>query len=93
MSDALTSNRPTVTSTMTSLCNSHARRQFVDVLNHFPEEVEHVLHRYGEIWTHEHHIAEHQLSLAKRLEYHQTHSLPIMDEINYGVKLIWQMKR
>jgi transposase len=35
MSDALTSNRPTVTKTITSLCNSHARRQFVDVINHF----------------------------------------------------------
>ena len=81
MSDALTSNRPTVISTTTSLCNSHARRQFVDVINHFPEEVEHILHRYGEIWTHEHHIAEQQLSLVRRLEYHQTHSLPIMAEI------------
>ena len=57
------------------------RRQFVDVINHFPEEVEHILHRYGEIWTHEHHIAEQQLSLVRRLEYHQTHSLPIMAEI------------
>lgn len=81
MSDALSSNRPTVTRTMTSLCNSHARRQFVDVINHFPEEVEHILTRYGEIWTHEHYIAEQQLSLAKRLEYHQTHSLPVMAEI------------
>jgi len=39
------------------------------------------LTRYGEIWTHEHYIAEQQLSLAKRLEYHQTHSLPVMAEI------------
>ena len=78
MSDALASNRPTVTTTMTSLCNSHARRQFVDVISHFPEEVAHILMRYGEIWTHDHQIAEQQLSLAKRLEYHRTHSFPVM---------------
>ena len=81
MSDALASNRPTVTTTMTSLCISHARRQFVDVISHFPEEVAHILMRYGEIWTHDHQIAEQQLSLAKRLEYHQTHSLPVMADI------------
>lgn len=50
MSDALASNRPTVREATTSLCNSHARRQFVDVINHFPKEVEQVLKRYGEIW-------------------------------------------
>jgi transposase len=81
MSDALASNRPTVRETMGSLCNSHARRQFVDVINHFPEEVEHILTRYGEIWLHEHHVEEQQLSVAKRLGYHQTHSLPVMAEI------------
>ena len=81
MSDALGSNRPTVTKTMTSLCHSHARRQFVDVINHFPEEVAHILTRYGEIWRHDHHIAQQQMSLSERLEYHRTHSLPVMAEI------------
>jgi hypothetical protein len=41
MSNALASNRPTVREAITSLCNSHARRQFVDFINHFPDEVEH----------------------------------------------------
>jgi transposase len=51
------------------------------VNNHFPGEVEHILTRYGEILSHEHHVEEQQLSVAKRLEYHQTHSLPVMAEI------------
>ncbi|WP_141235618.1 transposase [Pseudoalteromonas sp. NBT06-2] len=38
MSDALASNRPTEREAVLSLCNSHARRQFVDVINHFPDE-------------------------------------------------------
>ena len=81
MSDALTSNRPTATTVIMSLCNSHARRQFVDVISHFPAEVEHILARYGEIWSHDHKAAELALAPAQRLAYHQQHSLPVMEEI------------
>ena len=81
MSDALTSNRPTVREATTSLCNSHARRQFVDVINHFPEEVEHVLKRYGEIWGNDEYTKTEKLTPSARLAYHQKHSLPIMQEI------------
>ena len=81
MSDALSSNKPSVIRAIISLCNSHARRQFVDVISHFPEEVEHVIARYGEIWTNEHKIIELGLSSTERLAYHASHSLPIMDEI------------
>lgn len=81
MSDALPSNQPTVRDSVISLCNSHGRRQFVDVINHFPDEVEHILKRYGEIWTNEHHVVEQELSSLARLEYHKKYSLPIMSEI------------
>ena len=81
MSDALASNRPTVREAITSLCNSHARRQFVDVINHFPEEVEHVLNRYGEIWVNDEHTKAEKLTPSARLIYHQQHSMPIMEEI------------
>jgi transposase len=81
MSDALASNRPTVREAILSLCNSHARRQFVDVISHFPDEVEHILQRYGEIWTNDHTLAEQELNPTQRLAYHQRHSLPIMAEI------------
>ncbi len=69
MSDALASNRPTVREAITSLCNSHARRQFVDVINHFPIEVEHVLKRYGEIWVNDDHTKEEKLTPTARLAY------------------------
>lgn len=81
MSDALASNRPSAVECLLSLCNSHARRQFVDVISHFPDEVEHVLTRYGEIWKHERHTAGQELSSAQRLHYHRQHSLPVMEEI------------
>ncbi|MGB5444694.1 MAG: transposase [Psychromonas sp.] len=81
MSDALPSNKPSVREATLSLCNSHARRQFVDVINHFPDEVEHVLARYGEIWTNDHKTSELGLTTVERLAYHAAHSLPIMEEI------------
>jgi len=81
MSDALASNRPTVREATTSLCNSHARRQFFDVINHFSEEVEHVLKRYGEIWVNDDYTKEEKLTPSARLAYHQQHSMPIMEEI------------
>jgi len=81
MSDALASNRPTVRKAVTSLCNSHARRQFVDVINHFPNEVEYILKRYGEIWVNDDYTKTEKLTPSARLAYHQQHSQPILAEI------------
>jgi transposase len=81
MSDALGSNKPTVCHAILALCNSHARRQFVDVISHFPLEVEYILERYGTIWVNEHETVAQSLNSAQRLTYHQQHSLPVMTEI------------
>ena len=67
--------------TIISLCNSHARRQFVDVISHFPDEVEHVLNRYAEIWVNDLHAKTEAFTPVERLVYHQTHSQPVMPEI------------
>ena len=54
MSDALSSNRPSVINQYQSaLCNAHSRREFVDVAVHFPDQVQWVLERYGLVWQHE----------------------------------------
>ncbi|UAL42603.1 IS66 family transposase [Shewanella inventionis] len=87
MSDALASNQPSTCEVETSLCNSHARRQFVDVINHFPEEVENILTLYGEVWRNEQTTIERELTARERLEYHQQHSLPILEAIkSWGEK-------
>jgi hypothetical protein len=64
-----------------ALCNAHARREFVDVAAHFPEQVTWVLERYGVIWDNERHCQTQALSPAQRLAYHRTHSLPVMEQI------------
>lgn len=82
MSDALASNRPSVNiEFISSLCNSHARRQFVDVLSHFPDEVANILERYGEIWHLDNQATEKQFNSEQRQAYHAEHSRPIMAEI------------
>ena len=82
MSDALASNRPSVNiEFIPSLCNSHARRQFVDVLSHFPDEVEDILERYGEIWHFDNLAKDKKLNNEQRQAYHSEFSLPIMTDI------------
>ena len=82
MSDALSSNTPTQLSEYCkSLCNAHARREFVDVIEHFPDKVPWVLERYAQIWVHDDHCRDQHYSAQQRLDYHQQHSLPIMQEL------------
>lgn len=82
MSDASSANRPSVIDDYHRvLCNSHARREFVDRAGSFPEPVAWVLKQYGQIWENEHHCQSQSLSPAERLAYHREHSLPVMERI------------
>jgi hypothetical protein len=82
MSDALSSNRPSLGyEVQHCLCNSHGRRQFAEVLNQFPEEVEQVLKWYGEIWRYDDEARELRLNAERRRAWHEKHSLPVMKQI------------
>lgn len=81
MSDALSSNHVTEIPFTKSLCNSHGRRQYVDVLSHFPEDVEWVLEQYKLIWAYDTETQEQSMTPRERLAYHQKHSRPVMDKI------------
>lgn len=81
MCDALSRNFPSAVEFEKTLCNSHARREFVDVFEHFPDQVAWVLEQYALIWQHEDHCHGQQLTPAQRLAYHQTHSLPVMQTL------------
>ncbi len=82
MSDALSVNRPSVIDEyVAALCNSHARREFVDLASRFAEPVAYVLERYSLIWANETHCHDQRLSPAQRLAYHQQHSEPVMAEL------------
>ena len=82
MSDALSSNRPSVDlATIIALCNAHGRRQFVDVIDHFPEEVEYILLHYQKIWVLDADIKQQKLDDKMRLNLHKKHSLPVMEKL------------
>jgi len=81
MSDALASNNPTVTPVLHAVCNSHARRQYVDVLAQFQEQVPWVLECYKVIWINKDECVNQKMTPTSRLAYHHQHSLPVMNEI------------
>jgi transposase len=80
MSDAISWNRPSVINDyQLSLCNAHARRQFYDLYEHFPDKVEWVLEKYYKIWDNEREFKGN--NPEERLAYHSQYSLPLMLEI------------
>ena len=81
MSDALSSNNPTVRKVESALCNAHCRRQFVDIEKLRPEESAWVLETYSIIWKTEQVVKEKNLDPKQRLAYHQEHSLPAMESL------------
>ena len=79
MSDALSSNAPTqVDNAIIGLCNVHARREFADLIVNFESEVVDQLGDYAQIWFNENHVKKAKLSPEARRDYHQQHSLPVM---------------
>ncbi|MEX0669942.1 MAG: IS66 family transposase [Pirellulales bacterium] len=86
MCDALSRNRPPDLQTIVANCMAHARRQFVDVNEHFPVECRHVLESL-QVAYHNHQLAREQNQTAEeRLRFHQQHSGPTMESLREWLK-------
>lgn len=81
MSDALSSNRVHGHTVRIASCNAHARRGFVDVAAHYPDQARFALETYQRIWAAERHCLEHALEPAARLAYHRRHSGEAMEAL------------
>ena len=81
MGDASSNNTVTVCVVQRSLCNSHARRQFYDIENNYPDEVGWLLEQYGKVWHHDTESEDLGHTPAERLSYHKEHSSPTMEKI------------
>lgn len=81
MCDALSRNQPTEFRTLLANCLAHARRQFVDVHECFPEECRHVLESLEAVYRNDAVARESKLTADERLALHQTHSGPVMNEL------------
>ena len=82
MCDALSRNEPQELQTLLCNCILHARRNFIDVRESFPEECRHVIESLREIYRFEAQAKERKLSPLERLHFHQEQSQPVMDQLH-----------
>jgi transposase len=82
MCDALSRNLPGELKTILAHCLAHARRQFVDVYDRFPEQCRHLLETLAVIYHNDAVARERELSPEARLQFHQQESQPKMQELH-----------
>jgi transposase len=81
MCDALSRNASKDFETIMANCLTHVRRQFVELVDRFPEECEYVIEKLGTVYHHDAIAKKEAQSIDERLEYHQIHSRPVMVEL------------
>lgn len=82
MCDALSRNLPGELQTMLAHCLAHARRNFVDVYDRFPEPCRYLLEELAVVYRNDAHAREHQLAPEARLQWHQEQSQPTMEQLH-----------
>jgi transposase len=82
MCDALSRNVPGELATIIANCLAHARRNFVDVYERFPDECRHVLEALKVVYKNDAEARQQQLSPQERLVLHQAQSRPVMNELH-----------
>jgi len=85
MCDALSRNVPKLPNTLEMIlanCLTHGRRQFVDVLAHFPEPCRHVIETLAPVYRNDELARQQALRPEERLLFHQAHSGPRMDGLH-----------
>lgn len=81
MCDALSRNVPDNLQVVLLNCLAHGRRKFVEIEDFFPPECGHVIDLFAKVYRNDAVTKDKNLSTTERLEYHQEHSKPIMDEL------------
>ncbi len=81
MCDALSRNLPKDLEVLLANCLGHARREFVDLFEDFPEPCRYVIEQLAKVYKHDALAREQKMDPHARLAYHQEHSKPIMDKM------------
>jgi transposase len=92
MCDGLARNLPGELETILANCLTHGRRNFVELLDRFPEECRHVIESFKVIYHNDKVSRENELSAEARLVYHQTHSGPTMNDLHAWLQLQFENK-
>ncbi len=82
MCDALSRNLPGELQTIVAHCLAHARRQFVDVYERFPEPCRYLLEALAVVYRNDALARELQLTPEARLRFHQEASGPTMEQLH-----------
>ncbi|MGC9195403.1 MAG: IS66 family transposase, partial [Syntrophobacteraceae bacterium] len=86
MCDAASRNVSKQFETILANCLTHARRQFVELLDRFPDDCAYVIEQLGKVYHFDDLAKEQGLSDQARLVYHQEHSGPVMAELESWCK-------
>jgi transposase len=86
MCDAASRNASKEFETIMANCLAHARRQFVELVDRFPDDCAYVIEHLSKVYHHDAIVKEQGLSPQQRLEYHQQHSAPVMAELESWCK-------
>jgi hypothetical protein len=81
MCDALSRNLPAELETIVANCLAHGRRQFVEVVDRFPDQCRYVLESLKVVYRNDAITRKRNLSPAARLAFHQANSGPVMEEL------------
>lgn len=82
MCDALAANVSAEFTTVLCNCIAHCRRQFVDVIEHFPKECSHVIEVLAKVYAEDAHCRAQKMSPEQRLAHHQAASSPPMKDLH-----------
>jgi transposase len=82
MCDALSRNLPGELQTILAHCLAHARRQFVDIYDRFPEPCRYLLEALAVVYRNDAVARERRLSPEARLQWHQEASGPMMRQLH-----------
>jgi transposase len=88
MCDALSRNLPGELQTIVAHCLAHARRQFVDVYERFPEPCRYLLEALAVVYRNDAIARERRLAPEARLQWHQEASGPTMQQLHH-----WLMRQ
>jgi len=96
MCDALSRNVPKLApgvDIMIAHCLAHGRRQFVNIVQNFPDDCRYVLEMPGRVYAHDAGARERGLTPTQRLQFHQQHSGPVMEELHRWLEAQFAQKR
>jgi len=86
MSDALSRNEADEAGLIRCHCLAHARRQFSDIEETFPDACDEVIGVLKQVFEHEEAAQKAQMSDAERLAHHQTYSDPLLKTLEAWIK-------